>query len=132
MPKKHNNKGRSIGDARHLRLYYWLLRSEAWRVLSSVERCTYIELAKRYDGKNNGYISLSCREVADELHVSKATVSRAFNKLIEVGFITVMEKGAFSRKMRQATEYRLNEHKCDKTKELASKQFMRWSAGKNK
>jgi DNA-binding MarR family transcriptional regulator len=124
--KRHDNKGRSTVEARHVRLYHWLTNSAAWKALSAVERCSYIELAKRYDGMNNGFIALSCRDVADELGIHKTTASRAVRRLVELGFVEVIVPGGFSRKVLHATEYRLAEHKCDRSGQLASKAFMRW------
>lgn len=126
MTRRHDNKGRSTVEARHMRLYHWLTKSAAWRALTAVERCTYIELAKRYDGKNNGFIALSCRDVAEELQISKGTASRALLRLQLLGFIQITVPGGFSRKILHATEYRMTEHACNRTGQLASKAFMRW------
>lgn len=126
MARRTDNKGRSTVGARHVRLHHWLMKSWAWRALSPVERCTYLEIAKRYDGKNNGFIAMSCRDVAAELHVSKATAARALKQLERLGFVEVTTPGGFSRKVRHATEYRLTEHKCDRTGQMASKPFMSW------
>lgn len=128
MPK-HNARGRSNASLRHVRLYFWLLNSEAFRALSTVERCTLLELYKRYNGTNNGYIHVSNREIAKELHVSKTTAGRAVKKLIELGFAEITLQGSFSQKIKQATEYRLTEHRCDRTNQLAKKSFMRWRLG---
>ncbi|MGO4841263.1 hypothetical protein AB4144_54305, partial [Rhizobiaceae sp. 2RAB30] len=51
---------------------------------------------------------------------------RAIARLVAMGFVEVTERGAFSRKIRHAAEYRLTEHKCDRTGQLPSKAFMRW------
>ena len=40
-----------------------------------------------------------------------------------------MRGGFSSRKDRRATEWRLAEHACDVTGELATKSFMRWTLG---
>jgi DNA-binding MarR family transcriptional regulator len=103
MARRHNNKGRSTGEARHVRLYHFLLKSPAWQTLTAVERCVYVEIARRYNGSNNGFIAFSCRQGADELHVSKSTVSRAVNRLVELGFVHITVPGGFNRKMLHAT-----------------------------
>ena len=119
-------------DARHVRLYHWLLRSPAWRSLTPNARAIYLELAARYagPGSTNGRISYSVREAAYALGISKATASRALLQLRDRGFIKQMEKGAFNRKIRHATTWRLTEFGCDVTGELASKDFMRWTGEK--
>ncbi len=68
---------RKLKEARHVRLYHWILASPAWKSLNAVERSLYVEIASRYAGPGtNGKIVLSVRQAADALHVSKATASR--------------------------------------------------------
>lgn len=116
------------GARRHVRLYHWLMDTPAWQDLDPVARCAYIELARRYAGpeSTNGRISVSVRQLGVRLHVSLATASRALRKLEDHGFIVTVKKGAFSRKVRHATEYRLTEFKCDITGDLPTKDFARW------
>ena len=63
---KVNAKGRNY-DAKHVRFYWHLLESEAYRHASPVARCLLTELEYRYNGENNGYIAMSVREAADRL-----------------------------------------------------------------
>src|SRR5436190_484681 len=104
-------KGR--GEVSHVRLYRWLMRSEAWCDLDCFARCGYVELARRYGGEEsetpNGKIPCSVREMAKALNVSVATASRAFAQLQDHGFIVLTKRGAFSLKQRHATEWRLTE-----------------------
>lgn len=104
------------------------MKTEAWKDLDAVARCTYIELKRRHHrhDPNNGRIALSVRQVADELGVAPATASRAFKSLEKHGFIVTMQKGAFRLKVRHATEWRLTEFFCDVTKSSATKDFASW------
>ena len=124
--RRQNATGRSSAVARHVRLYHWLLDSPAWKSLPPVERALYIELCQRFNGMNNGRIGLSVRNAGEALGVSKNSASRAFKTLVDHGFIEVTRKGHFDRKLRHASEWRLTEHPCDVTGELATKAFMRW------
>ena len=54
MPRRHNHKGRSTTE-RFVSLPHYMLRSAAWRSLSPVARCIFIELAAIYNGSNNGH-----------------------------------------------------------------------------
>lgn len=126
MAKRHDNRGRSKGEPRHVRLYHYMLHCPAWKALSAVERCAYIALAERYNGANNGFISFSAREGAEALNVSKNTVSRSLLRLAELGFIEITGTGSFNLKVRHATEYRLTAVPCDRTNALPSKAFMKW------
>jgi DNA-binding transcriptional MocR family regulator len=129
MKKRHNNTGRSTAESRHVRLYHWLMRTEAWRSLDATERAIYVEIAGRYGGpgSNNGRIPYSVREATKALHIGKATASRALHSLERRGFIVATQRGAFSFKVRHATEWRLTEFPCDITQQLATKDFARWS-----
>jgi hypothetical protein len=127
LSKKPNRTGRGGKEARHVRLHHWMTDSAAWHDLSVVARAIYPEIAKRYNGSNNGQISYSAREAADELHISKTTAWESIKTLTDHGFIVEVKKGAFSRKNRHATEWRLTEFPCDVTHEISTKDFMRWN-----
>lgn len=129
MSRKPNKTGRSGGEARHVRLYHWLLATAAWRSLDPVARAAYVELATLYNGGNNGSIVWSVRDAAQVLLVSPATAARALERLEARGFIVREKQGAFSRKIRHAAEWRLTEFNCDLSGELASKDFTRWQPG---
>ena len=126
---RHNRTGRSTGEARHVRLYHWLTETAAWQSLGPTPRAVYAEMAKRYGGpgSNNGKLPYSIREAAESLHICKTTAASALTVLQERGFIVPMTKGAFSRKVRHATEWRLTEFPCDVTHALPSKEFAKWS-----
>jgi hypothetical protein len=103
-----------------------MLSTPAWRSLNPVARSVYVQLASRYAGVNNGCIPYSVREGADELSVGKSTIQRALNDLVERGFIVAAKRGAFSLKLKYATEWRLTEFGCDVTQQAATKDFARW------
>jgi len=76
-----------------------------------------------YTGLNNGRIVMAVRTLSKLIPCSKDTASRALNELELAGFIDVMKIGAFARKERHASEYRLTCFRCDVTGELPSKRF---------
>ena len=119
--------GRSKKVARHVRIYHWMMDAEAWQSLTGNQRAIYIEMAARYNGRNNGRIPYSVREAAESLHIGKSTAARDLAALQERGFIIPRKKGAFSLKVRHATEWRLTEYFCDVTPAMSTKEFMRWS-----
>lgn len=128
---KADHTGRSKGDGRHMRLHHWLFDSAAYQSLSSDARAVHMILLRRYNGSNNGELSLSVREVADQLRISKSTAQRVFVELQERGFIEVVIRGTFTRKDRRATEWRLTQYPCDLSGDMPSKAFMRWEPEKN-
>ena len=131
MPRRHNHKGRSTTE-RFVSLPHHMLRSPAWRSLSSVTRCIFLELAAIYNGGNNGFIALSTRDAAKHVRCSKDTAARALVELTERGFIVCCSRGHFDRKSPHASEYRLTLYPCDRTGEKASKGFMGWQPGQAK
>jgi hypothetical protein len=119
--------GRSSSE-RYVRLRYWLLDSKAWKSLPGNARGLYLEMAKRYNGRNNGRISYSVREGAAALHISKSTAKKMLDILRGRGFIICTRRGAFSLKVsRDASEWRLTEYDCDTPAQHATKDFMRWT-----
>jgi len=118
--------GRSKKVARHVRLYYWMIETAAWKSLNGNQRAIYFEMAARYNGSNNGRIPYSVREAAERLRIGKSTAARDLAVLQDRGFIIPRKKGAFSLKVRHATEWRLTEFCCDVTLALPTKEFTRW------
>jgi Helix-turn-helix domain len=126
------HRRRRSSDARHVRLYHHVLNSQAWLALSAPARVVYIEIFRLYNGANNGQLALSVRTAAERCRIAKDTAARAFKELEELRFIECMQKGAFSYKVRHATEWRITELRCDVTGRLPDKNFMRWGRDKRK
>lgn len=114
------------GKSKFIMLDGYVKRSAAWKALTPIEKVAYLEVKWRYDGLNNGRIGLGCRELADELGMSRNTADRALVGLLAKGFTAKAKASAFNVKNRAATEWRLTEYNCDVTGELATKDFMRW------
>jgi hypothetical protein len=105
-------------------LHWYMLDSAAWRGLSAHAQAAYIHLHRRYNGSNNGEIGLSVRELAERLSCSKDTASRVLIELENSGFIATETVGAFSRKNRKASTYRLTMYRDDRNGHLPTKEFM--------
>jgi transposase len=89
-----------------------------------------IKIARGYNGTNNGRLGLSIRRASERCNIARGTAQRALVELQERGFVDCMTKGAFSRKLPHATEWRLTWWGCDVTGELPSKKFMSWGREK--
>ncbi len=114
-------------------MFQYAFKTEAWRALTPVERCVYLEIKRRYKGDNNGSIGVSARELAAEIGVSKNTANKAVHSLVDKGFVIVEALSGFNRKDRTSQEYRLTEYPNDlpgKPRE-ATKEFMRWRKPEN-
>jgi hypothetical protein len=127
-PKRRrvNAKGRSEGVDRFVMLPHYLLKSAAWRSLKPVERGLYVEVAQRFNGSNNGKIGLGQREAGMALHVRPQTAGRAFDRLVETGFLRMTRDSAFNMKNRLAREWAMTD--WDIGDVHAPRDFMRWAA----
>ena len=56
---------------RFLQLHHRLLKSQAWHMLTPLQRCGYIEIAQLYDGTNNGRLAMSVRRLAGVIPVQQ-------------------------------------------------------------
>lgn len=121
--RKNRTRGVS-GTPRHVRLHHWLLESAAYRSLRPVARALLVELYAFYNGTNNGQIYPGVRLAAERVGVSVDTIWPAFKDLEDRGFIRAVERGAFTRKDRQATRWVLTEF--EHAGQLATKDFMRY------
>ena len=102
----------------------WVVRSPAWRGLSPNARAVYLELRDRFNGHNNGFIGLGCREAGEAINVGRNIANRAIKELKEGGFIEATAKGAFRQNGRRATDWLLTELPDDRTGHSALKTFM--------
>jgi hypothetical protein len=114
MSNRHKRKGKS----KFLLIEGYIIRSVAWQALTPNDKAAYLELKWRYDGKNNGRITLANRELADALQSSKDTARRALDSLVGKGFLVKAKASGFNVKSRAATEWRLTEYQCDVSGDL--------------
>jgi hypothetical protein len=116
-------------DAKHVRLYLYMLKSAAWCSLSCPARCLLIEMQALYNGTNNGELFMSVRSAATALGTGTKQASAAFRELADRGFIRATRKGSRTRRgeVRMATCWRLTEYDDDLTGRQPSKEFMTWT-----
>jgi hypothetical protein len=86
-------RGRSKRGGQFVPISNDMAASVAWRSLNGNAIKVYVELHSRYNGGNNGDLSLSLDEAARLLHLGKATVARAFAELEAKGFIRMTARG---------------------------------------
>jgi Helix-turn-helix domain len=122
--------GRSEESAHHVRLYGRHMGSPAWRSLSPVARCLYVELKLLYVGTNNGRLFLSVRMAAERINVSKTTAGLAFKELEDRGFIRLAKPSSFNMKAAarrgDAACWLLTEYPEGDRAGAGSLDFMRW------
>ena len=97
MPKTTNPKGRNNYDS-FVMLHRWEIRSTSYRSLSVYARAGLIELLLRYNGLNNGEISMSARQMAKALGCGKNKGNEVLRELEAMGWIKCRSKGRFDSK----------------------------------
>jgi hypothetical protein len=120
-----SKKRAQTGGGRYVQLHHFMLDSAAWRALTPAARAVYVEIARRYNGANNGRLALSVREAACACNINKDTVGRAVRELTNAGFIEETRHGGLSRKTRVASEWRLTAFTCDLTGSLKTWAFLK-------
>ena len=80
-------------DIQYWNLSYSFAKSDAFRQLPGPALKVFMELRARFNGFNNGKITLSLDEAARLLGLSKTTALRAFDNLQERGFVKLRVKG---------------------------------------
>ena len=90
-----------------IQLYYFFFDKKL-APLSPNAIAGYLHLRRRYNGKNNGSISFSCRELADCLGKSKSTAKNIFDELIKNGLINKARDSHFNVKYQLARLWTIN------------------------
>lgn len=120
--------GRTSGASRYVVLTHFLLDSIAFKSLRPNSVALLVQLARRFNGGNNGHIGLGVREAGSALNIKPATAGIAFRELADRGFIVLEQKATFDQK-RLAREWRLTWLQTgpwDAPTARPTNDFMRW------
>ena len=125
-------RSKQKSEGQYLPLPYALLRSEAWRSLSGAAVRLWLELHTRFNGSNNGTLTLSYAEAGEALGMGKATVQRAYKELVEHGFLVLEKEGNWYH--RKTREWRLTTKPTQRAqgRELPSNEWRYFRAEKRK
>ena len=110
---------RAWGEGK-LHIDHWLLESEAHKGLSNQAKCILIEVMRRHDGGNNGYIIFGGASGA-YAGFSNDVTERALTELQRAGFI--VQTAPAVPHLRRARKWRLTMYAADS--KSATKDFMR-------
>ena len=130
MSKKEYGTQRGKQKTSFVMIDRYVFKTDAWKSLTPADKSIYLILLWRYNGANNGRISLSIREASKESNIAKETARKSFKHLEEKGFIKKRFQGSFSQKERLASEWELT-HVSFGNK-LPSKEFTRFKIKKVK
>lgn len=136
---RKNNRNRVASDGHFFQMYEWMMKSAAWQHSNVYERSLYLEIKRRYNGRNNGDIPMSHREGEALINSSNTAVEKAFKGLQVKGMIKPQLKGSFSWKVTESgrsagrsTRWLLTELPQDLPNRVltgGSKEFMKWQPG---
>src|SRR5690348_12774141 len=104
---RHRTKHSHPPGERYVALYRYVLETAAFRALSGNACKLLVLVAIRHDGHNNGRISFSVREAAEQVGCAINTAARLFSELQDKGFLELNERGSFTRKNRHASTWRV-------------------------
>jgi hypothetical protein len=81
----------------HIRLYWELIDSNAWRCLSASDQRAYIALARHLRSTNNGDLSLPLSVARQHGIKSQTTLAKSLRALVAVGLLAVSRRGGSTR-----------------------------------
>ena len=84
-----------------------ITRSDAWFACRPAARLIWIAVLERFNGSNNGSISLSVREAAEYAGCSPNTAGRMFDELIDAGLLICSQTSSFNSGKRLARLWEL-------------------------
>ena len=122
-PRRANATGRNA-HSQFILLHHYVLNCLAWKSLSPSAKALLLAVWQRHNGTNNGEISFSVREAAN-IGLSKDQASRAFNELMERGFLKVHRQALFTTKNKEARTWEITAERFGDN--APSKDFMRLS-----
>ena len=101
---------RGKAEDQYFGLSYAMARTPAFRSLSGPAVKVFLEIRTRFNGCNNGDLSLSLDEAARLLGIGKGSAQRAFAELEEKGFLRMIQRGQWYG--RRATTWRTTDKGC--------------------
>lgn len=107
--------GSSAADPRggHVRLYWEVLDSNAWRTLSATDQRAYMALQRQLRSTNNCDLSLPLSVARHSGVTSPATLAKSLRALVAVGLLAVTRKGGCARGgQRLPTLYRFTDREA--------------------
>jgi len=93
----------------HVRLYWSLLDSLAWRALSYSSQSVYIAMRRRLQSTNNGNISAALGDMKHYGISTSATLAKALRELQTVGLIAVTRQGGIAYGRQVCSLYRFTD-----------------------
>lgn len=103
--------GKAPKDPRggHVRLYWELVDSPAWRALSHADVRVYLAMRRKLGSTNNGNINATLAEIRHAGISSSSTLSSALHRLEALGFIEKTRQGGIAAGGKVCSLYRFSD-----------------------
>lgn len=104
-------RGHAPKDPRggHVRLYWSILDSPAWRVLTHADVRVYLALRRKLGRTNNGDINATLAEMKHSGITSSSTLAAALHRLEALGFIEKTRQGGIAHGGKLCSLYRFTD-----------------------
>jgi len=86
--KKHK-----INSSPHVRIYFAMMESKAWKALPTAAQIIYLWMLKEHRGRETNRFSLSYSQIQDRTAFGNNRISAAVKALEKAGFINILERG---------------------------------------
>lgn len=93
----------------HIRLYWALIDSPAWRALAWVDQGLYIAMRRKLKGTNNGNIEATLATLRHADITSPATLAKGLRVLQALGFIDKTRQGGIAQGVKHCSLYRFTD-----------------------
>lgn len=93
----------------HVRIYWELIDSMAWRALGYPSQSLYVVLRRKLQSTNNGNISAALGDMKHYGWSSSATLARALRELVALGFLCVTRQGGIAYGRQVCSLYRFTD-----------------------
>lgn len=94
---KYPEKAPPDPNGGHIRLYWTVFESPAWKALTPQQRLAYIAIQRFLNSSNNGTLHLTLKEAKHAGIKSSATLAKALRNLVAVGLLSVTREGGCER-----------------------------------
>lgn len=104
-------RGKVPADPRggHIRLYWGLVDSVAWRALSWAEKGLYLAMRRKLSGSNNGNIDATLGTLRHAGITSSASLAKGLRSLMTAGFIAKTRQGGVAYGAKVCSLYRFTD-----------------------
>lgn len=93
----------------HIRLYWALVDSPAWRALSWTDKGLYIAMRRKLKGSNNGNIEATLATLRHADITSPSTLAKGLRALQTLGLIAKTRQGGIAQGVKHCSLYRFTD-----------------------